>query len=77
MAGANPSFGGNPSKLDGRVVESLPGALYSVELEGGSRTRLTAHVSGESSLLRILPGETVVVEISRYDAKRGRIVGRR
>jgi translation initiation factor IF-1 len=59
------------------VVESLPGALYSVELEGGGRTRLTAHVSGESSLLRILPGETVVVEISRYDAKRGRIVGRR
>jgi translation initiation factor IF-1 len=77
VAGANPSFGGKPSQLDGRVVESLPGALYSVELEGVARTRLTAHVSGESSLLRILPGETVVVEISRYDAKRGRIVGRR
>jgi len=77
VADASSSLGGKPSQLDGRVVESLPGALYSVELEGGHRTRLTAHVSGESSLLRILPGETVVVEISQYDAKRGRIVGRR
>ena len=63
--------------VEARVVEVLPNALYTVELEDAARTRVTAHVSAASSLLRILPGEGVVVELSAYDATRARIVGRR
>jgi translation initiation factor IF-1 len=64
-------------EVNGRVVESLPNALFRVELETERRQQITAHVSGSSSLLRILPGESVVVELMAYDPGRGRIVRRR
>jgi len=63
-----------PLEVNGRVVESLPNALFRVELETERRTQITAHVSGSSSLLRILPGEAVVVELMAYDPSRGRIL---
>jgi translation initiation factor IF-1 len=59
------------------VSEVLQKALFRVELATGKRTRVTAHVAGESSLLRLRPGDEVVVEIAPYDAGRGRIVRRR
>ena len=64
-------------EVNGRVLESLPNALFKVELETERRQQITAHVSGGSSLLRILPGEAVVVELTAYDLSRGRIVRRR
>jgi translation initiation factor IF-1 len=66
-----------PLEVNGRVVESLPNALFRVELETERRQQITAHVSGGASLLRILPGEAVVVELTAYDPARGRIVRRR
>jgi translation initiation factor IF-1 len=60
-----------------RVIELLPNALVRVELQNAARTQLTAHVSSASSLLRVLPGDVVEVEISAYDRTRGRIVGKR
>jgi translation initiation factor IF-1 len=66
-----------PLVVNGRVLESLPNALFRVELETERRQEITAHVSGSSSLLRILPGEAVVVELMAYDPGRGRIVRRR
>jgi translation initiation factor IF-1 len=63
-------------RVSGRVVEQLPNALYRVELTSGGRPRITAHAAGESGLLRLRPGDTVVVELSSYDPGRGRIVGR-
>jgi translation initiation factor IF-1 len=60
------------------VREALPGALYRVELEGETRGQVTAHVSGAApALLRLLPGDAVVVELMPYDMTRGRIVRRR
>jgi len=59
------------------VREALPNALFRVELATEKRTSVTAHVAGESSLLRLRPGDEVVVEIAPYDAGRGRIVRRR
>ena len=64
-------------RVSGRVVEQLPNALYRVELTSGGRPQITAHVSGGKGLLRILPGEAVVVELMAYDPARGRIVRRR
>jgi translation initiation factor IF-1 len=66
-----------PLEVNGRVLESLPNALFKVELETEKRQTITAHVAGSSSLLRILPGEAVVVELMAYDPRRGRIVRRR
>lgn len=61
-------------KVDGIVKETLPNAMFRVEIEGGHV--LLAHVSGKMRMnyIRILPGDKVVVELSPYDLTRGRIV---
>jgi translation initiation factor IF-1 len=63
--------------VEARVLEALPNALYLVELQREARPRVTAHVAGSAGLLRILPGEEVVVELMPYDTTRARIVRRR
>ena len=68
---------GDALEVEATVREALPNALFRVELAAGERTAVTAHLAGESSLLRLRPGDPVVVEIAPYDAGRGRIVRRR
>ena len=63
-------------EVEATVREALPNALYRVELATGARGSLVAHVAGDSSLLRLRPGDRVWVEIAPYDAGRGRIVRR-
>jgi translation initiation factor IF-1 len=61
-------------RLQAKVVDALPNAVFNVELENGHK--VLAHVSGKMRMnfIRILPGDTVVVEMSPYDLNRGRIV---
>ena len=61
-------------RLQAKVVEALPNAVFRVELEGGHK--VLAHVSGKMRMnfIRILPGDMVTVEMSPYDLNRGRIV---
>lgn len=61
-------------KFEAKVVEALPNAMFRVELENGHQ--ILAHVSGKMRMhfIRILPGDTVTVEMSPYDLTRGRIV---
>ncbi len=63
-------------KMDGTIIETLPNATFSVELEGGHR--VLAHISGKMRMhyIRILPGDKVTVELSPYDLSRGRITYR-
>ncbi len=63
-------------KVEGKVIESLPNAMFRVELEGGHE--VLAHISGKVRLnfIRILPGDRVDVELSPYDLARGRITYR-
>ena len=63
-------------KERGFVVEELPNALYSVELVSETRPRVVAHVAPVSGLLRVLPGDEVLVELTALDQARARIVGR-
>ena len=65
-------------EVNGRVMESLPNALYRVELENESRAVVTAHLSGGAhAVTRVRTGDGVVVELMPYDMTRGRIVRRR
>jgi translation initiation factor IF-1 len=61
-------------RVQAKVIEALPNAMFRVELEGGHR--IIAHVSGKMRMhfIRILAGDTVTVEMSPYDLNRGRIV---
>jgi len=63
-------------EVEGTVRELLPNALYRVELATEGRASVTAHLAG-SGLLRLRPGDGVVVEVAPFDAGRGRIVRRR
>ena len=62
--------------VEGVVIESLPNAMFRVELENGHV--VLAHVSGKMRMhfIRILPGDKVTVELSPYDLTRGRITYR-
>ena len=64
------------SSVEGTVTETLPNAMFRVELEGGHR--VLAHISGKMRMhyIKILPGDKVTVEISPYDLTRGRITYR-
>tara|TARA_Y100001970_G_scaffold28856_1_gene35562 strand:- start:11 stop:235 length:225 start_codon:yes stop_codon:yes gene_type:complete len=66
----------NIIKVQGTVKETLPNAFFKVELESG--IEILAHVSGKMRMkyIRILPGDTVEMEISPYDPSKGRIVWR-
>lgn len=61
-------------KIDGIIKETLPNAMFRVEIEGGHV--ILAHISGKMRMhyIRILPGDGVSVELSPYDLTRGRIV---
>ena len=63
-------------EVEATVVETLPNAVFRVELENGHRA--LAHISGKmrKHFIRILPGDKVKVELSPYDPSRGRIVYR-
>ncbi|HCV8763210.1 TPA: translation initiation factor IF-1 [Staphylococcus aureus] len=63
-------------ELEGTVLDTLPNAMFKVELENGHE--ILAHVSGKIRMnyIRILPGDKVTVEMSPYDLTRGRITYR-
>ncbi len=60
-------------EVEGKVVEVLKGSDYLVELPNGHTVK--AYVSGKMrvNMIRILPGDTVTIELSPYDLTRGRI----
>ena len=63
-------------EVEGTVAETLPNAMFKVELENG--VTILAHVSGKIRMhfIRILPGDKVTIELSPYDLTRGRITYR-
>jgi translation initiation factor IF-1 len=63
-------------EVEGTVLETLPNAMFRVELANGHR--VLAHLSGKMRMhfIKILPGDRVTVELSPYDLNRGRITYR-
>jgi translation initiation factor IF-1 len=63
-------------EVEGTVLEPLPNAMFTVELENGHK--VLTHISGKMRMnfIRILPGDRVMVELSPYDLNRGRITYR-
>ena len=63
-------------ELEGTVIDALPNAMFTVELENGHK--ILAHISGKLRMhyIRILPGDKVTLEMSPYDLTRGRIIWR-
>jgi translation initiation factor IF-1 len=64
-------------ELTGTVTETLPGTQFRVELENGHK--IIAHVAGKmrKHYIRIVPGDSVTVELTPYDLSKGRITYRR
>ena len=62
--------------VEGTVLEKLPNAMFSVELENGHQ--ILAHISGKlrMNFIRIIPGDKVKIEMSPYDLSKGRITWR-
>ena len=63
-------------EVEGVVLESLPNAMFKVELQ--NKHTILAHVSGKLRMnyIRSVPGDKVTVEMSPYDLTRGRITWR-
>ena len=63
-------------EIEGTILESMPNAMFRVELENGHE--ILAHISGKirKNFIRILPGDKVKVEMTPYDLSRGRITFR-
>lgn len=66
-----------PIRVQGKVVETLPNAMFKVEIPE-NKHQILAHISGKMRMhfIKILPGDTVTVELSPYDLTRGRITYR-
>ena len=63
-------------EVEGTVVETLPNAMFKVELENGHQVLATVSGKIRMHYIRILPGDKVMVELSPYDLNRGRITYR-
>ncbi|MDD5449526.1 MAG: translation initiation factor IF-1 [Candidatus Omnitrophica bacterium] len=65
-----------PIIVQAKVVETLPNAMFRLELDNGHK--VLGYVSGKMRMhfIRILPGDIVTVELSPYDLARGRIIRR-
>ena len=75
MASSKPS-NKDVIEVEGTVSEALPNAMFKVELQNGHS--VLAHISGKMRMnfIRVVPGDKVLVELSPYDLKRGRITRR-
>ncbi len=62
--------------MEGKVLETVQGAKFIVELDNGHK--VLANISGKirKNYIKIIPGDRVKVELSPYDLSVGRITYR-
>ncbi len=63
-------------ELEGKVIESLPNAVFRVQLDSGQV--IIGHLAGKMRIhrIRVLPGDKVLLEVTPYDLSKGRITRR-
>jgi translation initiation factor IF-1 len=63
-------------EIEGKVIENLPNAIFRVQLDSGQT--VLGHLSGKMrvNMIRVLPGDRVVIEMTPYDLTKGRITRR-
>jgi translation initiation factor IF-1 len=61
-------------RISGKVLEALPNTMFKVELEDGRVILSTLKGTLRKRYVRIFPGDTVIIEMTKYDLERGRIV---
>lgn len=63
-------------ELEGKVVENLPNAIFRVQLDSGQT--VIGHLSGKMrvNMIKVMPGDRVVIELTPYDLSKGRITRR-
>lgn len=66
-----------PYEAQAKVIEALPNANFRVELENGHKALVYLSGKMKMNFIKILPGDTVTVELSVYDLTRGRITFRK
>ena len=63
-------------EIEGKVIDTMPNAMFTVELENGHKILATIAGKMRKNYIRILTGDRVTVEMSPYDLTRGRITYR-
>ena len=63
-------------EIEGKVIDTMPNAMFTVELENGHKILATISGKMRKNYIRILTGDRVTVEMSPYDLTRGRIAYR-
>ncbi|HVY67641.1 MAG TPA: translation initiation factor IF-1 [Patescibacteria group bacterium] len=63
-------------ELEGKVMENLPNAIFRVLLDSGQT--VLGHLSGKMrvNMIRVMPGDRVIIEMTPYDLTKGRITRR-
>ena len=63
-------------ELEGKVVENLPNAIFRVQLDSGQI--VTGHLAGKMrvNMIKVMPGDRVLIEMTPYDLSKGRITRR-
>lgn len=81
MSTSNQDFGKSGKnkdviEIEGKVIENLPNAIFRVQLDSGQT--VLGHLSGKMrvNMIRVLPGDRVILEMTPYDLSKGRITRR-
>jgi len=71
-----PSTNKDIIELEGKVIENLPNAIFRVQLDSGQT--VTGHLAGKMrvNMIKVLPGDKVLIQMTPYDLTKGRIVRR-
>lgn len=62
--------------IDGEIREILPNTMYKIILTDGREVLATPSGKMRKSFFKLFPGDRVKVEMTPYDQKRGRVIGR-
>jgi len=66
----------NEGELEGIIDEALPRGLYAVRLDDGRLVRATLSTAAKRVMVKVLPGDQVLLEVSAFDPSRGKITAR-